>query len=129
SCNHSQAGKGFRATVAEPVTVDGVTVIEQGAAAHGTVVDAKGMGHFKGGALLHVKLDSVTIKGKEHAVETSATGGSIKGKGKRSAIAIGGGAGLGAALGGIFGGGKGAAIGAAPAAGAATARPPFPAHQ
>src|SRR5262249_26475475 len=83
SSNHSQAGQGFTATVAEPVTVDGVTVIEQGAAAHGTVVDAKGMGHFKGGALLHVKLDSVTIKGKEHAVETSATGGSIKGKGKR----------------------------------------------
>src|SRR5437899_1091350 len=74
---------------------------------------------------LHVKLNSVTIKGKEHAIETSATGGSVKGKGKRSAIAIGGGAGLGAALGGIFGGGKGAAIGAAAGAGAGTAGAAF----
>ncbi len=125
SSDHSQPGQGFAATVAEPVTVDGTTVIEQGATAHGTVVDAKPMGHFKGGAMLHVRLDSVTIKGKEHHIETTATGSSTKGKGKRSAIAIGGGAGLGAALGGIFGGGKGAAIGAAAGAGAGTAGAAF----
>ncbi|HMF89590.1 MAG TPA: hypothetical protein VKL40_03030 [Candidatus Angelobacter sp.] len=125
SSDSSQAGQGFAATVAEPVTVDGTTVIEQGATAHGTVVDAKPMGHFKGGALLHVRLDSVVIKGKEHHIETTATGSSTKGKGKRSAIAIGGGAGVGAALGGIFGGGKGAAIGAAAGAGAGTAGAAF----
>jgi hypothetical protein len=125
SSNHSQAGQGFSATVAEPVTVDGATVIEQGATAHGTVVDAKGMGHFKGGAMLHVRLDSVTIKGKEHHIETTATGSTIKGKGKRSTIAIAGGAGVGAALGGIFGGGKGAAIGAAAGGGAGTAGAAF----
>jgi hypothetical protein len=125
SSDHSQPGQGFAATVAEPVTVDGTTVIEQGATAHGTVVDAKAMGHFKGGALLHVRLDSVVIKGKEHHIETTATGSSTKGKGKRSAIAIGGGAGVGAVLGGIFGGGKGAAIGAAAGAGAGTAGAAF----
>ncbi|HKF22733.1 MAG TPA: hypothetical protein VKE93_14275 [Candidatus Angelobacter sp.] len=125
SSNHSQPGQGFAATVAEPVTVDGTTVIEQGATAHGTVVDAKAMGHFKGGALLHVRLDSVVIKGKEHHIETTAAGSSTKGKGKRSAIAIGGGAGVGAALGAIFGGGKGAAIGAAAGAGAGTAGAAF----
>lgn len=125
SSDHSQPGQGFAATVAEPVTVDGITVIEQGATAHGTVVDAKAMGHFKGGALLHVRLDSVVIKGQEHRIETTATGGQTKGKGKRSAIAIGGGAGVGAVLGGIFGGGKGAAIGAAAGAGAGTAGAAF----
>ncbi len=67
----------------------------------------------------------MVIKGKEHRIETTATGGSTKGKGKRSAIAIGGGAGVGAVLGGIFGGGKGAAIGAAAGAGAGTAGAAF----
>ncbi len=96
--------------MAEPVTVDGRTVIEAGAPARGTVVDAKGMGHFKGGAMLHVRLVSVSMNGRERQIETSAHGAQLKGKGKRSTIAIAGGAGVGAILGGIFGGGKGAAI-------------------
>ena len=57
SSKSSSAGQGFSATVAEPVVVDGKTVIEKGAAARGTVVDAKAMGHFKGGALLEVRLE------------------------------------------------------------------------
>src|SRR5437588_711686 len=48
SSKSSHAGQGFSATVAEPVTVDGKTLIDQGAGAHGTVVAAKAMGHFKG---------------------------------------------------------------------------------
>ena len=79
------------------------------------------MGHFKGGALLSLRLNSVTIKGERRPVESSIWSQSLKGKGKRSTVAIAGGAGLGAALGGIFGGGKGAAIGAAAGAGAGTA--------
>ncbi|HLJ88772.1 MAG TPA: hypothetical protein VKZ53_18280 [Candidatus Angelobacter sp.] len=125
SSKDSQAGEGFSASVSEPVTVDGKTVIADGAAAHGKVVDAKAMGHFKGGALLHVTLDSVAVGGKEEAIVTTAAGSTLKGKGKRSTIAIAGGAGLGAALGGIFGGGKGAAIGAAAGAGAGTAGAAF----
>jgi hypothetical protein len=125
SSKSSQAGQSFSATVAKPVVVDGQTVIEEGAAARGTVVDAKAMGHFNGGALLHVRLTSVTINGHEQNIETSAAGSSLKGKGKRSAIAIGGGAGAGAILGGIFGGGKGAAIGAAAGGGAGTAGAAF----
>jgi hypothetical protein len=117
----SQPGETFSATIAEPVQVDGRTVIERGAAAHGEVVDAKAMGHFKGGALLQVRVDSVVIQGREHPVDTSIWSQTLSGKGKRSTIAIGGGAGLGAALGGIFGGGKGAAIGALAGGGAGTA--------
>jgi len=125
SSNHSQAGQDFSATVAEPVIVDGRTVIEAGAPARGTVVDAKGMGHFKGGAMLHVRLVSVSINGRERQIETTAHGAQLKGKGKRSTIAIAGGAGAGAILGGIFGGGKGAAIGAAAGGGAGTAGAAF----
>lgn len=125
SSKNSSAGDGFSATVAEPVTVGGVTVIEKGAAARGTVVDAKAMGHFKGGALLEVKLSSVTINGKETPVQTGMVARSLQGKGKRSAGFIGGGAGAGALIGALAGGGKGAAIGAAAGAGAGTAGAAF----
>ena len=125
SSKSSQAGQGFSATVAEPVVVEGKTVIPDGANAHGTVVAAKGMGHFKGGALLQVRLDSIAIGGKEHAVQTTAVARSLKGKGKRSSILIGGGAGAGALIGALAGGGKGAAIGAAAGAGAGTAGAAF----
>jgi hypothetical protein len=125
SSKSSTAGQGFSATVAEPVVVDGKTVIEKGAAARGSVVDAKAMGHFKGGALLEVRLNSVTINGKETSVETGMVARSEKGKGKRSAGFIGGGAGAGALIGALAGGGKGAAIGAAAGAGAGTAGAAF----
>jgi len=125
SSKESSAGQGFAATVAQPVEVDGKTVIERGAAARGTVVDAKGMGHFKGGALLEVRLNSVSIHGRETSVDTGMVARQVAGKGKRSAGFIGGGAGAGALIGALAGGGKGAAIGAAAGAGAGTAGAAF----
>ena len=125
SSKESSAGQSFSATVAEPVEVAGKTVIEKGAAARGTVVDAKGMGHFKGGALLEVRLNSVSIHGRETSVETGMVARQVSGKGKRSAGFIGGGAGAGALIGALAGGGKGAAIGAAAGAGAGTAGAAF----
>lgn len=116
----STAGDSFSATLASAVTVDGNTVIPAGAAARGTVVDAKPLGRFKGGALLELRLTSVTVNGAEQRIETSAVTRTEKGKGKRTAVMAGGGTALGAIIGGLAGGGKGAAIGAVAGAGAGT---------
>lgn len=121
----SQPGQSFSATLADAIEVGGKTVIPAGAAATGTVVDAKPLGRFKGGASLTLQLTSITVHGAEHQIQTSAVSQTEKGKGKRTAVLAGGGAGLGALIGGLTGGGKGAAIGAAAGAGAGGAGAAF----
>jgi len=117
----SQSGQTFTATLAAPVEIDGKTVIPSGAEASGTVVTAQSAGKFKGASLLQLRLDSITVEGKQHSVQTSSVEQSQKGKGKRTAVLAGGGAGLGALIGGLAGGGKGAVIGALAGGGAGTA--------
>jgi hypothetical protein len=121
----SGSGQSFTATLASPVAVGGETVIPAGAEARGTVTDAKALGRFKGGAVLQIKLNSIKVNGVERSIETSAITRAEKGKGKRTAVLTGGGAGLGALIGGLAGGGKGAAIGALAGAGAGGAGSAF----
>jgi septal ring-binding cell division protein DamX len=121
----SNTGDSFSATLAQPVSVDGKTVIPTGAPATGTVTNAKPLGRFKGGAALALRLDSITVGGVNHSVKSTAVAEAATGKGKRTATMIGGGAGLGALIGGLAGGGKGAAIGAIAGAGAGTAGTAF----
>lgn len=125
SSNGSRAGDSFTATVADPVVVNGTTVIPRDARADGEVVDAKPLGRFKGGALLAIKLDRVHTQWGSYPVDTGTIDRAEKGKGKRSATMIGGGGGLGALIGGLAGGGKGAVIGALAGAGAGTAGSAF----
>ncbi len=117
----SQPGETFQATVADDVVVNGQTVIHKGARAEGTVVDAKPLGRFKGGAELVVRLDRVHTQWGAYPVETSSVERAEKGKGKRTAEFAGGGGAFGALIGGLAGGGKGALIGGLAGAGAGTA--------
>ena len=121
----SSPGQSFAATLSSPVEVEGRTVIPAGANAQGTVVDAKPLGKFKGGAVLEIRLTSITVNGSPKDISTSAVVRTEKGKGKRTAVVTGGGAALGALIGGLAGGGKGAAIGAASGAGAGAAGSAF----
>jgi hypothetical protein len=107
----STPGQQFTATVNQPIEVDGRLAIPKGARATGIVKDAKRAGRFKGGAQLELTLASIEIHGENYDVHTTAPNETSKGKGKRTAVMVGGGAGGGALIGGLAGGGKGALIG------------------
>jgi hypothetical protein len=117
----SAKGDHFSATVATPVQIGGKVVLPKGAEVLGKVVEAVPQGRFKGAAVLRLVLETVTLNEDSYDVQTSAVSRTQKGKGKRTATFIGGGAGGGALIGGLAGGGKGALIGAALGAGAGTA--------
>jgi hypothetical protein len=116
----STTGQSFSATLANPIEAEGKVAIPKGARAAGIVKDAKAAGRFKGGAVLALELTSVTVDGKNYEIQTSAPTLTSKGKGKRTATMIGGGAAGGALIGGLAGGGKGAGIGALIGAAAGT---------
>jgi len=120
SSKTSRSGDRFTATVESPVEVEGKVAIPKGARAEGVVNDAKAAGRFKGGATLSLTLRSVTVNGKDYEIQTSAARTTSKGKGKRTAVMVGGGAAGGAGIGALAGGGKGAAIGALIGAAAGT---------
>ncbi|HZQ25817.1 MAG TPA: hypothetical protein VFA89_23705 [Terriglobales bacterium] len=117
----SHNGQSFHASVAEAVENDGKVIIPEGSAVTGHVMDAVPEGRFKGAGRLRVVLDSVNINGTDYDLQTGSVTRSVQGKGKRTAVMVGGGAGAGALIGGLAGGGKGALIGAALGAGAGTA--------
>jgi hypothetical protein len=120
SSKASRPGDKFSATVESPIEIEGKVAIPKGARAGGVVRDAKAAGRFKGGAVLSLELTSVEVGGRNHEVQTSGATMSSKGKGKRTAVMVGGGAAGGAAIGAVAGGGKGAAIGALIGAAAGT---------
>jgi hypothetical protein len=121
STKTNSTGDAFAASLAEPVTVDGKQVLPAGTKAHGTITQAQAAGHLKGGAILALTLDSITVNGTKYSIETTQFEEAGKGRGKRTAVGGGGGAAFGAIVGALAGGGKGAAIGALAGGGAGTA--------
>ncbi|HTV58467.1 MAG TPA: hypothetical protein VMJ93_06315 [Verrucomicrobiae bacterium] len=125
STKTNSSGDAFVASLAAPVTVAGQTAIPQGAHATGTITQAQSAGRIKGGAMLALTLDSVTVNGQKYQVQSSSYEEEGKGRGKRTGIGAGGGAAFGAIVGALAGGGKGAAIGALAGGGAGTAGAAF----
>jgi hypothetical protein len=125
SSKTNNKGDSFAASLAAPISVGGVTVLPTGTRAKGTVLQADSAGRVKGGAVLALTLDSITVNGQPYSIQTSEFEETIKGRGKRTAIGAGGGAAFGAIVGGLAGGGKGAAIGALAGGGAGTAGTAF----
>jgi len=121
----AQAGETFTGSLAHAVAVHGEVAIPAGAGVTGTVVESKSPGKFKGEGVLTVSLTAINVGGVPTTVATSNYGVTVKGKGKRTAVAVGGGTGAGALIGGIAGGGKGALIGGLVGAGAGTAGAAF----
>ena len=105
-------GDEFSGSVAAPVLVQGEEAIPKNAAVSGTVVNTKAQGAIKGEAVMSIRLNQITVRGKSYAIASTPYTATEKGKGKRSAVMTGGGAVAGALIGGLAGGGKGAAIGA-----------------
>jgi hypothetical protein len=117
----SQPGDVFEATVAQPVFVDGKTVIPAGSRATGTLVNAQESGRLSGRAQLRLALSSIEVNGDRYDVNTSSVtrwGGDHK---KRNWAWIGGGAAGGTFIGALAGGVKGGLIGGPVGAGAGVA--------
>lgn len=118
SSKTSQTGQTFLATLAQPISVAGRPALPKGATVTGKVVTAKAKGKFKGQGELSLILTSISLQDHDYQIQTDVVSNISKGKGKRTAVATGGGAAGGALIGGIAGGGKGAGIGALIGAGA-----------
>jgi hypothetical protein len=112
SVKSSRVGDRFDGEVVEPVLQDNNSVaIPRGAQVNGVVVESHRRGHFKGSSILELRLTYLTLNGTRYALDTRDLTRTKKGKGKRSAAFIGGGAGLGMLVGGVATGGVGLLVG------------------
>ena len=117
AASRNEVGDRWTGVLESPISVRGSEIFRAGTPVSGEVVSSKGKGRFKGAGDLGISLTAI---GRDH-VETSVYEKDAKGRGKRTAGFVGGGAGLGALIGGLAGGGKGALIGGLAGAGGGTA--------
>jgi len=116
----SHVEDGVDATLAEPVVINGTTVIPAGSAVRGQVSAAQPAGKVKGRASLALRFGTVAVADEHYTIQARVSRLAPATKGEDAAkIAIP--AGAGAVIGGVIGGGKGAAIGTAIGGGAGTA--------
>jgi hypothetical protein len=108
----SRLGETFRASLDEPVMVDGREVIPRGADVLTKLVDDQQSGKIQGKTVLTLALSTITVNGRPVDVTSTDVKTESASRGSRSGKVIGGTAALGAIIGAIAGGGTGAAIGA-----------------
>jgi outer membrane lipoprotein SlyB len=119
--NSATNGQSFSAQIAADVLdSNGAVMIPRGSDARLVIRSVNGSGTSSNSDLV-LDVDTLTVSGRRYSVSTGdlvEKGGEGVGANKRTAIMVGGGAGIGTLIGAIVGGGKGAAIGAAIGAGA-----------
>ena len=110
----------FTASLAEPLVIDGQTVVGKGTRVGGRVETLDEPGRVKGKAAISLVLTQLLRRDKAYAIATQPFSAQAEPETKQNAIKVGGGAIVGAVVGAIAGGKKGAAIGAAVGGGAGT---------
>jgi hypothetical protein len=122
SVKHTEPGTRFDGEVEDGWTdANGRVILPRGTPVEGVVDVSHRRGHFKGRSELELRLTSLTLNGQQYPLNTHDLRETKKGKGKRSAGFIGGGAGLGMLIGGVASGGTGLLIGGLAGGGAGTA--------
>lgn len=122
SVKTSRSGDTFTGEIVDPVLAsNNAVLLPKGTPVAGVVDASHRRGHFKGRSLLELRLTSLTLNRTQYPLETRDIARSKKGKGKRSAAMISGGAGLGMLIGGLASGGTGLLIGGLAGGGAGTA--------
>ena len=64
--NTSKVEDQVRGTLAQPIVVEGTTVVPAGAEVIGAVIEASASGRVKGRATLAVRFDRLTVRGESH---------------------------------------------------------------
>jgi hypothetical protein len=108
---HTESGDPFNGSLAQAVVVGNTVAVPQGSGATGEVLVAHRRGRFKGQSTLALTLTRLDVNGAVYRIDTGTLARSKKGKGKRTAAFIGGGAGMGMLIGGIATGGVGLLVG------------------
>ena len=113
SVKTSRAGDRFTGEVVRDIAADGSdrVAIPHGTPVSGVIDASHRRGHFKGRSILELRLTSMEMNGQHYRLDTGDSVRTKKGKGKRSAAFIGGGAGLGMLVGGVASGGVGLLVG------------------
>jgi hypothetical protein len=108
---HVETGDHFTGTLAQPVVEGNTVAVPSGSPATGEILLAHKRGRFKGKSVLALTLTRLEVNGETYRIDTSSLARTKKGKGKRSAAFIGGGAGMGMLIGGLATGGVGLLVG------------------
>ena len=110
-------GYRFRASLEQPLWLDGKIVVPKGADVYGRLDESKQSGTFTGRSQLKLELTGIVVKGQTLPIVTGEYEVTGKSKGESTAKRGIGGAAIGGIIGALAGGGKGAAIGAGTGAG------------
>jgi hypothetical protein len=108
---HVASGDRFTGSLVAPVVVGNTVAVPAGSNATGEILVAHHRGMFKGRSMLALTLTQLEVNGTQYHIDTSNLARTKKGKGRRSAAFIGGGAGMGMLIGGVATGGVGLLVG------------------